>query len=380
VAEHGPSGFNSYVLPTEKPGRETLIVQNDPRPDFIALTHIDNVDPAGQGDWIHDPFAAVIDGGKLYGLGAADQKAGSAAMLTALASFRGREQELPKIMLAFSGDEENDMTGIKALVEHFKKIQAKDPSYAPSFILTTGSDGEIGFQCRGVAEMELTFLGKTGHAAMRTPGTTEPINALQRGIESIISVSERLKAEDPTTLGVTTYNLASAYGGLRVTDGDETTVASKGNRVPDYLKAKVEYRPNGGLVNGQKIDEPTIFELIKAEAEARELTVEGHEQIHDMPAWLGKRSEAAWVEEIVREVTGKAEIPVWNAAQHGFEEGAELFTAASRDKVKPVPAAIWGVGKSSTFHQANEHVDVDQIPVHHEVLVRAYSHPQFKKK
>lgn len=92
-----------------------------------------------------------------------------------------------------------------------------------------------------------------------------------------------------------------------------------------------------------------------------------------------KRRDTSWIEDIVKDVTGKAEVPVWDASQHGYEEGAILFDQLGGEE-GPISAAIWGIGKSATFHKPDEHVDVGQIPVHHEVLVRAYAHPQFKKK
>lgn len=293
VGEYAPLGFKSYRIESEVAGRETLVVANDEKPDFIALTHIDNVDPwvqgENQGQGKYPPFGAVIENGKLYGLGSADQKSGSAAMLTALASYKGRERELPKMMLAFTGDEEGDFAGINALAKHFAKIQAKDPNYKPSFVLTTGSDGEIGFQCRGVAELEMVMRGVTGHAAMRTPGMELPINAVENGINAILDVAKRLKAGEPTTLGVTTYNIASAMGGLEVPiDGGSEIRQNRGNRVPDYLKARVEMRPNGGRIDGKRIDARTIFDLIKEEAEKKGLMVPDHQIVNDLPAWLGK--------------------------------------------------------------------------------------------
>ena len=384
VAEHGPSGFNSYRIPSEDPNKETLIVANSDKPDLIALTHIDNVGPwvvgneEGQGKY--DPFGGVIDGGNLYGLGSADQKAGSAAMLTALASFKGREQELPKLMLAFTGDEEGDFAGINALAQHFKKIQAEDPSYKPSFVLTTGSDGEIGYQCRGVAELEMVLRGETGHAAVKTPGTKETVNAFQLGFKAVETVAEELKAREATTLGVTTYNMAAGTAGLVVPiEGGTEVRQNRGNRVPDYLKIRAEFRPNGDSIDGQKIDEPTIAGLIKEEAEKRGLRIEDHTQIFDLPAWLGDQQESQWLVDIIKRTTGVSEVPIWNAAQHGYEEGAILFDALSKGG-KSIPAAIFGYGKSSVFHKPDEHVEVEKIPMHHDVLVEAFRHPQFKKK
>jgi acetylornithine deacetylase/succinyl-diaminopimelate desuccinylase-like protein len=62
------------VVNGEKPGK-TLLMDG----------HCDIVD-AKAADWKHDPFAAVIDQGYLYGRGVADMKGSLAAMIYAAAS------------------------------------------------------------------------------------------------------------------------------------------------------------------------------------------------------------------------------------------------------------------------------------------------------
>ena len=49
----------------------------------LAFTgHVDVV-PLGAAPWSHDPFAATIEGGRLYGRGSTDMKSGVAAFTTA---------------------------------------------------------------------------------------------------------------------------------------------------------------------------------------------------------------------------------------------------------------------------------------------------------
>ena len=63
-------------------------------PGLLLLGHTDVV-PVGQG-WTRDPFGAVVQGGRIYGRGAADMKGGLAACLSAMAALRGRRFERPR--------------------------------------------------------------------------------------------------------------------------------------------------------------------------------------------------------------------------------------------------------------------------------------------
>ena len=50
---------------------------------LLLSGHIDTV-PLGTTDWSYDPFGAVVEDGKLYGLGSFDMKGGVAALLSAV--------------------------------------------------------------------------------------------------------------------------------------------------------------------------------------------------------------------------------------------------------------------------------------------------------
>lgn len=67
------------------PGADNVIASADfgPGPKLVFNTHLDVVDPAGQV-WVHDPFAAEIAGGRIYGRGACDAKGSLVAMIAAL--------------------------------------------------------------------------------------------------------------------------------------------------------------------------------------------------------------------------------------------------------------------------------------------------------
>ncbi|HEY4265695.1 MAG TPA: M20/M25/M40 family metallo-hydrolase, partial [Micropepsaceae bacterium] len=106
-----PLGFTCRRLRFEMPDSpaiENLYARlGAARPNFCFAGHTDVV-PVGAADgWRHDPFAAEIAGGMLYGRGAADMKSAIAAFVAATARHIAKNGG-PKgsISLLITGDEE----------------------------------------------------------------------------------------------------------------------------------------------------------------------------------------------------------------------------------------------------------------------------------
>lgn len=76
-------------------------------PVFVIAGHTDVVPPGDLAAWTHDPFAADIEGGTLYGRGACDMKGGLAAMVSAAIRYRRANPDAPgSIAFLVTGDEE----------------------------------------------------------------------------------------------------------------------------------------------------------------------------------------------------------------------------------------------------------------------------------
>jgi len=325
----------------------------------------------GQGQF--DPFGATIEGGKIYGRGASDQKGSGASILRAIAEFKGRESELPKMMIAFTSMEEEDLEGAFAVSEYFKKQGGIDPNYHPKFILETGADRQIGWQCRGCVAVGGEFRGVSGHAAVRTPGTTEPISAFENGVDVLLEVKKQIYESSETGLGRTTMNIASGEFGLTVADnsGVQKIGRKNDNRIPDIFEFRAEFRPNGGFFEGKLIDGEMLSWLISKEADARGLTVPALKVGLDVAGWAGERTDTAWVEGIAKDVLGVEKIDSWNAHEHGLCETPILLKGASQEGKYKVGAAIFGTADSTQFHKPDESVSVDELPPQTEIFSRA---------
>lgn len=103
------------------PDRPNLVLTIDLGPGgrHLALCgHIDTK-PVGSAKWTVDPFAADIDGDRLYGLGSADMKAAVAAMIVAAGSvITDDELTSGRLTLIFTADEEDGaLYGARHLAE-----------------------------------------------------------------------------------------------------------------------------------------------------------------------------------------------------------------------------------------------------------------------
>lgn len=86
---------------------------------ILLSGHMDVV-PADPVDWKRDPFTPVVENGFVYGRGSLDNKAGIAAMITALVQLK-REGFRPgrDVILALSGDEETSQATTRVLAERY---------------------------------------------------------------------------------------------------------------------------------------------------------------------------------------------------------------------------------------------------------------------
>jgi succinyl-diaminopimelate desuccinylase len=86
-------------------------------PHLCFAGHTDVVPVGDVAAWTHDPFAAEISDGRLYGRGAADMKSGIAAFIAAIARVPAEDID-GSISLMITGDEEGDaVNGTVKMVE-----------------------------------------------------------------------------------------------------------------------------------------------------------------------------------------------------------------------------------------------------------------------
>ncbi len=149
-----------------RPGREL-------RPLVHLNGHFDVV-PAGEG-WTVDPFGGEVQGGRLYGRGSADMKAGLAAAIFAAEAIRRAGVELAgTIEVSGTVDEES---GGFAGVAHLTEIGRISWRRTDHVIIPEPLDVDrICLGHRGVYWFKVTSRGRIGHGSMPFLG----VNAIEQ--------------------------------------------------------------------------------------------------------------------------------------------------------------------------------------------------------
>jgi acetylornithine deacetylase/succinyl-diaminopimelate desuccinylase-like protein len=150
---------------------------------LLLLSHLDVV-PAAPDGWTHDPFAADVEDGHIYGRGAVDMKHLVAMelvvvrMLAAEARAAGRDpasDPIPgltrDVLFASTADEEaGGLNGILPIVvERPELLRAAGAINESGAITTTIGDGRfypIGVAEKGYAVYRITVRGTSGHGSM----------------------------------------------------------------------------------------------------------------------------------------------------------------------------------------------------------------------
>ncbi len=138
------------------------------RPNFCFAGHTDVVPVGDDAAWSVDPFAAVIEGGNLYGRGACDMKTAIAAFVAAVSRFTGGGDDFTgAISLLITGDEEGpSVNGTRKLLQAItEKGEVLDHCLVgePTNPNVLGEMAKIGR--RGSINGVLTVHGAQGHAA-----------------------------------------------------------------------------------------------------------------------------------------------------------------------------------------------------------------------
>ncbi len=155
---------------------------------LILNGHVDTVPPGDHADWLgSDPFSGRVQDGKLYGLGAADQKAGLVAMLFAARALRlaGARLKGDLILESVVGEESMDHeVGVTATVRRGSPphagIVTEPTSYEHPLAVAPVSAGGMG--------MTVRVRGKATHPGARMEliraggrGTDVGANAVEKG-------------------------------------------------------------------------------------------------------------------------------------------------------------------------------------------------------
>jgi acetylornithine deacetylase/succinyl-diaminopimelate desuccinylase-like protein len=181
-------GVTPRVL-ARAPERPNLLASFDFGPGgrhLVLCGHLDTK-PVGGADWSVDPFAATIDGDRLYGLGATDMKGAVAAMIVA-----ARSLDLPRgrLSLLLVADEEAGAA--------FGAKHAASQIEADAIVIGEPCGVERDFDrlplvSRGIARLRAVARGEQGHSSL----AGGPENAGVRAARAVVALAEGPPLEAP---------------------------------------------------------------------------------------------------------------------------------------------------------------------------------------
>jgi cysteinylglycine-S-conjugate dipeptidase len=263
-------GFDTRIV--EVDGGLPAVIARRPAPEgmptVLLYAHHD-VQPEGDPrDWDSEPFVPTERDGRLYGRGAADDKAGIAAHLAAV---RAHGDDLPVGVTVFvEGEEESGSASLPAILERHRGILASDV-----MVIADSANWDIGVPAlttslRGLAAcvVEVRTLEHAVHSGMWGGVAPDALTTLIRllatlhdaegnvAVEGLLSgpaadldyPEDRLRAESGLLPGVTTMGSGSVVERLwtrpaiSVIALDTTRIAQASNTLRPVASAAISLR------------------------------------------------------------------------------------------------------------------------------------------
>lgn len=234
------------------PGRPNVLVElGNGVGGFLLVSHLDTVEEGEHGDWSHPPFGGEIHAGRLYGRGAADNKAGISCGLYTLALLRDHgllDLSVSRVILAGVVDEEagaNSPLGARYLLDQ----EYLDVSGA---IYTYTSD-KIRIGHRGVLRLRLHATGEAVHSGRKVwHQKKQGLNAGTALMAAALAIEEM---EIPTTPHPAFEGLGCTVTVTGFRCGPDNGVVS--SIVPGWAEAGIDIR----LMPGQSSDE--VLDMVR---------------------------------------------------------------------------------------------------------------------
>ena len=326
------------------PGRENLVATIDSLvegPCLMLEGHTDVVSEGERQSWRYDPFGGQIAGGRIYGRGSCDMKAGLAVnLITLKALLNSRVGFKGKIRLGFVCDEEGMMTGIKDFI---KQGWADNVDAA---LIPEPEENQLCVSMKGAIRAVVRVKGKMAHGCMPLSGIN-PNTRLARIILEIEEYEEREKQRcgkdeflgyPSLTFTVIQSPPEGSIAQLNVMPGEAVA----------YLDIRTTPAQNHDLLRSD------LKEILKNLAAADpDFNAEIH-FIEDRPVVTTDRDE-----EIVRtaaaayrDITGRD--PIYNGVP-GATDGT--FLKAWKD----IPCLVNGPGPRHMPHQIDEYVEIEEL-------------------
>ncbi|MEI2385509.1 acetylornithine deacetylase [Breoghania sp. JC706] len=326
-------GVACRVLPGPEGDRFNLFATiGDPtRPGYVLSGHVDVV-PAGEPDWLGDPFALREVDGKLIGRGACDMKGFDAAVLAAVPELCAMNLSQP-VHIALSYDEEAGCKGVPHLLAALPELCAR-----PAGCIVGEPTGLTPVLAhKGKAAVRFSAIGRSGHSSRPDLGKNA-IHALVPVLAAACTQAEDLQRgpqDDRFQPPWSSLQIGTIAGGQAI------------NIIPEEAEARIEARAIDGVAP-QDVLAPVIA------AAGEDVSVEW---LSSYPALALDRGHP--LAEMAETVSGRKAL---GAVSFGTEAG--LFQAAG------IPSIICGPGDIARAHRPEEYLTRDELRGAFDMVVR----------
>lgn len=293
-------------------------------PKLLVTGHLDTV-PPGNRPWRHDPFAAEVEDGLVYGRGASDMKGSIAAMIYAITRMK-RKGTIPRqdiVFLATAGEEMFCQGS-----QHF--VDNNGMNNIGAVLVGEPSNGELLLAHKGAAWLEVNTYGQTAHGSMPDLG----INAIMSMNIFLAALARHsFRVEPHALLGMPTISVNKIEGGVAI------------NVVPDSCTCKIDIR----TIPGQT--EEDVRELVdRALAEAA-ASVSGFKADYQFICFLPP--VCCNPNDKIIDCASAC------AGRELIKRGVNYFTDASAlVGNKAMPMIIYGPGDDKQAHQPDEYISL----------------------
>jgi succinyl-diaminopimelate desuccinylase len=301
-----------------------------------ALCLSAHTDVVGVGDvsrWAHDPFAAAVEDGRLYGRGSMDSKGPLAAMLAAAGGIirSGVKLAGDLYVIAPVDDETAGEWGLRYVFDQ-GAVPARHVIYGEA------TDFRIKHIYKSRLWFDLELLGRSAHGAYPDKG----INAIDKAYDAIAAIRAMELRSDPI-VGPDTVNVGVIRGGDQV------------NKVCDQCSVSFDVRWGPGRSSDEV--RLAIDDALRKAAErdpdfemGQFVVTERREPLSFDATGILVASALAAGEQLLGQDIGD---------DPGWLSSGDLFWLWKNGHIDS--GIVWGPGDPAQAHVIDEHIEIDQL-------------------
>lgn len=272
---------------------------------LLLNSHIDTVKPVN--GWRKDPFTAIEENGRLYGLGSNDAGASVVSLLHVFLQLCRTTQSYNLIYLASCEEEVSGKGGIECVLPGLPPIQFA--------IVGEPTEMQPAIAEKGLMVLDVTACGRSGHAARN-----EGDNAIYKVLDDITWLRDYRFPKESPFLGPVKMSVTMINAG------------TQHNVIPDRCTFVVDIRSNECYSNQELFDE--IQKHITCKAKARSFRLGSSHVSPDHP--------------LVQKAISMGRVPFGSPT-------------LSDQSLMSFPSLKMGPGKSARSHTADEYILMKEI-------------------